>query len=263
MAVAEQVEQREQSTDSDRTPTVIVDDLHVVYRVIGAADDKGTAASAFGRLLRRTGPPSVKTVHALKGVSFTAYEGDAIGVVGRNGSGKSTLMRAIAGLLPAHQGAVYALGQPSFLGVNAALVSGLTGARNIELGCLAMGLSREEMKAKFDEIVEFSGVGEFIHMPMRTYSSGMGARLRFAIAAAKTHDVLLVDEALATGDKEFRKRSEQRIRELRDQAGTVFLVSHSMKSITDTCNRAIWIDRGKLRMDGDADTVVKAYLDSA
>lgn len=261
MAVAD----AQQTTNGGRKPTVIVDDLHVVYRVFGAAStpEKGNAASALGRLLRRTGPPAVKTVHALKGVSFTTYEGDAIGVVGRNGSGKSTLMRAIAGLLPAHQGAVYALGQPSFLGVHAALVSGLTGARNIELGCLAMGLTREQMRAKFDEIVEFAGVGEFIHMPMRTYSSGMSARLRFAIAAAKTHDVLLVDEALATGDKDFRKRSEQRIRELRDEAGTVFLVSHSMKSITDTCNRTIWVDRGKIRMDGDTETVVKAYLDSA
>lgn len=251
---------------ADRRPTVVVDDLHVVYRVIGAAakaEDKGSAASAFGRLVRRTKPAGVKEVHALKGISFVAYEGEAIGVVGRNGSGKSTLMRAIAGLLPAHKGAVYAQGQPSFLGVNAALVSGLTGSRNIELGCLAMGMTREEMRAKRDDIVEFSGVGEFIDMPMRTYSSGMGARLRFAIAAAKTHDVLLVDEALATGDKEFRKKSEQRIRELRDEAGTVFLVSHSMKTITDTCNRAIWVDRGKIRMDGDAKAVVKAYLADA
>jgi teichoic acid transport system ATP-binding protein len=111
--------------------------------------------------------------------------------------------------------------------------------------------------------VEFSGLGEFIDMPMRTYSSGMGARLRFAIAAAKTHDVLLVDEALATGDKEFRKKSEQRIRELRDAAGTVFLVSHSMKSITDTCDRTIWVDNGKLRMDGPTKEVVKAYLADA
>lgn len=251
---------------ADRRPTVIVDDLHVVYRVIGAtakAADKGTAASAFGRLLRRTKPVGVREVHALKGISFIAYEGEAIGVVGRNGSGKSTLMRAIAGLLPAHKGAVYAQGQPSFLGVNAALVSGLTGSRNIELGCLAMGMTREEMRAKRDEIVEFAGVGEFIDMPMRTYSSGMGARLRFAIAAAKTHDVLLVDEALATGDKEFRKKSEQRIRELRGEAGTVFLVSHSMKTITDTCDRAIWIDRGTIRMDGNAKDVVKAYLADA
>lgn len=265
MAVAEQEKQHEaQSTSDERRPTVVVDDLHVVYRVFGAAKQtNGNAASALGRLLRGAKPAGVREVHALKGISFVAYEGEAIGVVGRNGSGKSTLMRAIAGLLPAHQGAVYAQGQPSFLGVNAALVSGLTGSRNIELGCLAMGMTREEMRAKRDEIVEFAGVGEFIDMPMRTYSSGMGARLRFAIAASKTHDVLLVDEALATGDKEFRKKSEQRIRELRGDAGTVFLVSHSMKSITDTCDRTIWVDKGKLKMDGPTKEVVKAYLADA
>lgn len=255
----------DQGVNGDRKPTVIVDALHVVYRVIGASsgDSKGSAASALGRMIRRKPRAGVQEVHALKGVTFTAYESDAIGVVGRNGSGKSTLMRAIAGLLPASQGAVYAQGQPSFLGVNAALVSGLTGERNIELGCLAMGMSREEVRAKYDQIVEFSGVGDFIKMPMRTYSSGMGARLRFAIAASKTHDVLLVDEALATGDADFRKKSEQRIRDLREEAGTVFLVSHSMKTITKTCNRVIWIDKGTIRMDGDADTVVKAYMAEA
>lgn len=253
-----------QTTTEDRKPTVVVDNLHVVYRVFGAkaaAAEKGTAANALGRLLRRSKPAGVKEVHAIRGVSFVAYEGEAIGVVGRNGSGKSTLMRAIAGLLPAAEGAVYAQGQPSFLGVNAALVSGLTGSRNIELGCLAMGMTRDEMRAKRDEIVEFAGVGEFIDMPMRTYSSGMGARLRFAIAAAKSHDVLLVDEALATGDADFRKKSEKRIRELRAEAGTVFLVSHSMRTITKTCNRVIWIDKGVIKMDGDAEDTIKAYLE--
>src|SRR5699024_2279968 len=193
--------------------------------------------------------------------SLVAREGDAIGVVGSNGSGKSTLMRAIAGLLPPNSGAVYAHGQPSFLGVNAALMANLTGQRNVELGCLAMGMTQEEMREAYDDIVEFSGVGDFINLPMRAYSSGMGARLRFAIAAAKTHDVVLVDEALATGDADFRKKSEKRIREMRAQAGTVFLVSHTMKSIRDTCNRVIWIDKGKIRMDGDTETVVSTYLE--
>ncbi|SNR26965.1 teichoic acid transport system ATP-binding protein [Haloechinothrix alba] len=252
-----------EATPATGQPTVIVDDLHVVYRVIGAANgqDKGNSANALKRLLLRQQRPSVKEVHAIRGISFTAYEGDAIGVVGRNGSGKSTLMRAIAGLLPASQGAVYALGQPSFLGVNAALMSGLSGERNVELGCLAMGMSREEARERHDDIVEFSGLDESIKMPMRTYSTGMGARLRFAIAAAKSHDVLIVDEALATGDRDFRQKSEKRIQELRKEAGTVFLVSHSMKQITRTCNRAIWVDEGVIRMDGEAESVVQAYLD--
>jgi teichoic acid transport system ATP-binding protein len=245
-----------------RAPTVIVDDLHVVYRVYGVASEQGTAASALKRILRRRTRPAVREVHAIRGATFTAYEGDAIGVVGRNGSGKSTLLRAIAGLLPATKGAVYSRGQPSFLGVNAALMNDLTGERNVTLGCLAMGMSPAEVKEKYDEIVEFSGIGDFIKLPMRTYSSGMGARLRFAIAAAKAHDVLLVDEALATGDAEFRRKSEERIGELREQAGTVFLVSHGLDVVTKTCNRAIWLDKGAIRMDADAKTVVKAYTDA-
>lgn len=252
----------ESSVHENPPPTVIVDDLHVVYRVMsGGGAEQGSAASALGRLIRRRPRRGMREVHAIKGISFTAYEGEAIGVVGRNGSGKSTLMRAIAGLLPAASGAVYAQGQPSFLGVNAALMRNLTGERNVELGCLAMGMTREEVRAVYDDIVEFAGVGDFIKMPMKTYSSGMGARLRFAIAAAKSHDVLLVDEALSTGDADFRKKSQEKIRQMRDEAGTVFLVSHSMRTITKTCNRAIWIDKGVLRMDGDAETVVKAYLD--
>lgn len=243
-------------------PTVVVDDLHVTYRVHGGGGT-GTAASALGRILRRDRRPTLREVHAVRGVSFVAYRGDAIGLVGRNGSGKSTLLRAVAGLLPPDSGAVYTEGQPSLLGVNAALMNDLTGERNVVLGCLAMGLSRDEVREKFDDIVEFSGVGDFIRLPMRTYSSGMAARLRFAIAAAKTHDVLLIDEALATGDREFRRRSQQRVHELRDEAGTVFLVSHSLSVIRETCNRVLWIDKGRLEMDGDVDTVIEAYTEAA
>jgi teichoic acid transport system ATP-binding protein len=241
-------------------PTVIADDLHIVYRVMAGSGGKGTAASAFSRLVRRQQRPTVREVHAVKGVTFTAYRGDAIGLIGRNGSGKSTLLRAVAGLLPPADGVVYTSGQPSLLGVNAALMSDLTGDRNVVLGCLAMGMTPEEIEKHYDEIVEFADIGDFIDLPMRTYSSGMAAKLRFAIASAKSHDILLIDEALATGDAEFRIKSEKKIKDLRDEAGTVFLVSHSLDVVTDTCNRAIWLDKGALRMDGEAKTVVDAYL---
>lgn len=256
MAVAEPVEQVDEAV-----PTVIVDDLHVTYRVYGSGG-RGTAASAFSRMLRRRSTPTLREVRAVRGVTFTAYRGQAIGLVGRNGSGKSTLLRAVAGLLPPDSGAVFTLGQPSLLGVNAALMNDLTGERNIVLGCLAMGLTPEEVRDKFDDIVAFSGVGDFIRLPMRTYSSGMAARLRFAIAAAKSHDVLLVDEALATGDREFRRRSQERVHELRNDAGTVFLVSHSLSVIRETCDRALWIDQGRIQMDGDVDEVVDAYTEA-
>ncbi|WP_067494795.1 ABC transporter ATP-binding protein [Actinoplanes sp. TFC3] len=244
-----------------REPTVIVDDAHIVYRV----QQSGGATSplaGFKRIVTRAKPTTLREVHAVKGVSFVAYKGEAIGLIGTNGSGKSTLLRAVAGLLPVERGAIYAAGQPSLLGVNAALMNDLPGERNVVLGCLAMGMSPAEVKPKVKEIIDFSGInerGDFSSLPMRTYSSGMAARLRFAISAAKKHDVLLIDEALATGDAKFRKRSEQRVRDLRAEAGTVFLVSHSEQSIRDTCERSIWLESGKIRADGPTDEVLKEY----
>ncbi|MEV8566556.1 ABC transporter ATP-binding protein [Streptomyces sp. NPDC051322] len=243
-------------------PTVIVDDVHVVYKVYGSGAGKGTATSALNRIVSRKPRPGVREVHAVKGVSFVAHRGEAIGLIGSNGSGKSTLLKAIAGLLPPARGRVFTQGQPSLLGVNAALMSDLTGERNVILGGLAMGMSREEVRERYPGIVDFSGInekGDFISLPMRTYSSGMGARLRFSIAAAKSHDVLMIDEALSTGDAKFQNRSRRRIEELRAQAGTVFLVSHSNKSITDSCERAIWLESGTVRMDGPAEEVIAVY----
>ncbi len=248
--------------DPNRMPIVVVDDLHIVYRVYGGGE-KGNATSALRRILRRESRPSMREVHAIRGMSFVAYKGDAVGVIGTNGSGKSTLLKAIAGLLPPHKGGVYTDGQPSLLGVNAALMNDLTGERNIVLGCLAMGMTPDEVKKKYDEIVKFAGLKEgFIHLPMRAYSSGMGSRLRFAIAAAKTHDVLLIDEALATGDAKFRRKSAAKIDELREQAGAVFLVAHQLDSIREMCNRVLWVDEGRLVMDGDPDEVVDAYIEA-
>ena len=235
------------------TPTVIVDDLYIDYRTYAS----GKAVTQGKMLLKRQ--RGVRIVNALKGVTFVAHEGESIGVIGHNGSGKSSLMRAIAGLTSATKGTVYAASRPALLGVNAALLPDLSGDKNVVLGSLALGHSRSEVAKMRDEIVEFSELEDFIELPMKTYSSGMQARLRFSIAVSRDHQILLVDEALAVGDKGFRKKSEQRIRDLRAQAGTVFLVSHSMRSIRDTCTRVIWIDKGVLKMDGDPEEVVKAY----
>ncbi|MFI6085826.1 ABC transporter ATP-binding protein [Streptomyces sp. NPDC051217] len=248
--------------ETERVPTVVVDGVHITYKVHGTKGGKGSATSALSRIVSRRPAPGVREVHAVRGVSFVAYKGEAIGLIGSNGSGKSTLLKAVAGLLPPSRGNVYTRGQPSLLGVNAALMSDLTGERNVILGGLAMGMTREQVRSRYADIVEFSGInekGDFITLPMRTYSSGMGARLRFSIAAAKAHDVLLIDEALSTGDARFQKRSKERIAELRAEAGTVFLVSHSNRTITETCDRAIWLESGTLRMDGPAAEVVAAY----
>ncbi|MCU1678154.1 MAG: teichoic acid transporter ATP-binding protein [Frankiales bacterium] len=241
--------------DPARRPTVIVDNLHVTYRVLTTGKSaQGGKLRPWARSLKR-----VKEIHAVRGVSFATYEGEIVGVIGHNGSGKSTLMRTVAGLQKPTKGMVYADGEPALLGVNAALIPQLSGERNVHLGGLAIGLTAQEIAEKRDEIVEFSGLGEFIDLPMKTYSSGMQQRLKFAISTAVVPHVLIVDEALATGDKDFRKRSEARIRGMQEHAGTVFLVSHQMTSIRKNCNRVIWLDQGLIRADGAPDDVIALY----
>lgn len=244
-------------------PVIIVDDLHVDYKVYASGRRVGNRGGGLIFNQQKTGKSGIRVIHALKGVSFVAHRNETIGVVGTNGSGKTTLMRTIAGLLSATSGHVYASSQPNMLGVGASLMPQLSGSRNIVLGCLALGMTREMVNANYDSIVEFAEIGEFIDLPMRTYSSGMEQRLKFAIAAARTQEILIIDEALAVGDARFRVKSESRIREIRDAAGTVFLVSHAMSSIRDTCERTMWIDKGVKVMDGPTEEVVTAYENRA
>ncbi|CAN5333281.1 ABC transporter ATP-binding protein [soil metagenome] len=236
----------------ERVPTVVCRDLHVTYRV---HEDRRVK---LRRLVRR-GPRAYREIKAVRGVSFTSYAGESIGIVGPNGSGKSTLISALAGLLPPTQGAVYARQPPTMLGVNAALNNNASGRRNVFLGGLALGMTRHELEERFDEIVDFSGVRRFIDMPMKTYSSGMRTRLQFAIATAVRPEVLLIDEALAVGDADFKRKSKARIAEMLTEAGTVFLCSHSTSLIRSTCSRVLWIHNGRLRMDADTRTVMRAY----
>lgn len=237
-------------------PVVVVDDVHIIYKVF-ASGRRATRGSAGGGLFARK--LGLREVHAVKGVSFTAFEGESIGIIGSNGSGKSSLMTAIAGLNPVASGSIYASARPMLLGVGAVLLPAISGLKNILLGGLAMGYTRKQINESAEAITKFAGLEEFIDLPMKTYSSGMSARLRFSIAASRDHDILIIDEALAVGDQEFRNRSEARMRQLRDNAGTVFLVSHSMKSILDTCTRVIWIEKGVMKMDGEPKKVIAAY----
>ncbi|GAA1767321.1 MAG TPA: ABC transporter ATP-binding protein [Tetrasphaera sp.] len=249
---------------SERRPSVIVSGVDVTYRVQGAkkavASVEEDDESLFRGLFRRGRDlATMQTVEAVKDVSFVAYHGESIGIIGRNGSGKSTLLRAIAGLIPPTKGQIWISGEPSLLGVNAVLMSKLTGERNIYVGGQALGLSRAQVRARFEDIVEFSGIGEAVHRPMQTYSSGQAARLRFAISTAAAPDILMIDEALATGDADFKERSAARVAEIREQASTVFLVSHSNATVRDLCNRALWMEKGVLLADGPAEEVVAAY----
>lgn len=255
------------------TPCLVVDDLHVVYRVIGGrakkeAEKQGAEVREvkvkvpfFKRLLQagRRHVGAVSEIHAVRGVSFTVRHGESVGIVGVNGSGKSTMLRAIAGLMPPKSGSVHVSGEPSLLGVNAALMPQLSGERNIMIGGLALGLTPKQVEERFDEVVEFAEIGEFVHLPMKTYSSGMGARLRFAISSSASPDILMIDEALATGDAAFKERSKARIEQVRENAGTVFLVSHSISTIEAMCTRVLWMHQGQLVMDGPVHEVADAY----
>jgi teichoic acid transport system ATP-binding protein len=246
-------------------PSVIVDDVHVTYRVFGARK-RGTTRTAtplLNRAINLGRPDSgpIKEVPAVRGVSFVAHHGESIGIVGTNGSGKSTLLRAIAGLLPPTRGRVFVSADPALLGVNAALLPRLSGERNITIGGLALGLSLREVTERTGDVADFAELGDFLYLPMSAYSSGMGSRLRFAISTIRTPDILMIDEALATGDASFRKKSMERIQEIRDQAGTVFFVSHSLGSVRAMCTRVLWIDNGELIADGDVDEVCDAYHD--
>jgi len=242
---------------SEGMETIRAENIHVRYRLY--EDVKQTLRGAFTSAGRRR---RYREVHAINDVSFTAHAGEAIGVIGANGSGKTTLMRAIAGLLPVNEGAVYARATPMLLGVGAVLNKNLSGRRNIILGGLALGLTKEEILDREEDIIDFAGIGEAIDWPMKTYSSGMSARLQFAVSAAVRPEILIIDEALAVGDRDFKKKSARRIEKLRKTAGTVFLVSHSMQQIRQSCTRAFWLEQGKLMLDGDPEDVIDAYNDT-
>lgn len=242
------------------SPAVVIDKVSMTYRTTSRRkDDPSNRSAGWAGIksgLRRTTPVKVT---ALKELSLVVERGEALGIIGRNGSGKSTLLKLVGGQIPPTSGAVYATSTPVMLGVNAALIPGLSGDQNIVLGCLAMGMSKQQIDRKYASIVELSGLDEAIHMPMKSYSAGMGSRLRFAIAAAIDPDILIIDEALNTGDAQFKDRTRKRMLELLGNAGTVFLVTHSMSTILDLCNRAIWIDQGELLADGKPADVVKWY----
>ncbi|MGN6125926.1 MAG: ABC transporter ATP-binding protein [Humibacter sp.] len=247
------------------SPSVVVDDVHITYKVFGArrAGTTQTKTSLFNKAVSLGRPDSgpITEVPAVRGVSFVAHHGESIGIVGTNGSGKSTLLRAIAGLLPPTKGRVFVSAEPALLGVNAALLPRLTGERNITIGGLALGLSAREVREGTPAVAEFAELGDFLYLPMSAYSSGMGSRLRFAISTMQTPEILMIDEALATGDASFRKKSTERIEQIREQAGTVFFVSHSLGSVRAMCTRVLWINKGLLVADGDVDEVCDAYND--
>ena len=204
----------------------------------------------------------VREIQALKHVSFDVPEGQVLGVVGANGAGKSTLMRTVAGILPPNSGRVEVHGRVStLLALGVGFNRKMTGRQNVVLGGLAAGLSRELLKEKYDEIVAFAELEDFMDMPMRTYSSGMYGRLAFAVAVTMEPEILIIDEALSVGDARFRKKSFAKMRELCGEDRTILLVSHALGSIKELCDSAIWMHKGELRMWDEPDAVVDAYTE--
>ena len=194
-------------------------------------------------------------VRALSCVSMYAEKGECIGILGRNGSGKSTLMRLIAGNEAPDEGQVLTSATPTLLNVSAALQPRLPGRTNIRLGLLAQGVSPEKIDELTEEIIDFAEIGKAVERPMKTYSSGMGARLKFAISTAVQRDLLLIDEALGTGDASFTERAQERMTGFLSNAGTIFLVSHAMASIKSMCSRVIWLHDGEIIADGDVEPI--------
>jgi teichoic acid transport system ATP-binding protein len=243
-------------TTTDRA--VRVESLSVTYKA--TYETNPTLKTALRRLGRRE--KVVREIEAVRDVSFDVPHGTVLGVVGVNGAGKSTLMRTVAGILPPTEGRVEVDGRVStLLALGVGFNRELSGRENVVLGGLAAGLRRDQLKAKYAEIAEFAELGDFMDLPMRTYSSGMYGRLAFSVAVNMDPDILLVDEALSVGDARFKRKSLDRMRELCDRAGTILIVSHALGTIKELCTHVLWMHKGQVAMWGEAGPVIDAYSD--
>ena len=237
-------------------PAIKAEGVTVTYRT--SMEKKPTFKSMVVRLGRRE--RTVREIEAVKNVSLEVARGSVVGIMGANGAGKSTLVRTMAGILPPTAGRVEVQGRVStLLALGVGFNKDLTGRQNVKLGGLAAGLTRDQLDAKYEEIVEFAELEEFMDMPMRTYSSGMYGRLGFSVAVNMEPDILLIDEALSVGDARFRKKSARKMRDLCGGGRTIVLVSHALGTIADLCDAAVWMHKGELQMQGEPQDVIDAY----
>lgn len=206
--------------------------------------------------------PLLKDVHALKNVTFHIEEGERVGVIGRNGSGKSTLLRTIAGIYPIESGTIDVRGKiHSLFDIGLGFDPEASGRDNILYRGLLLGSSPAEIEEKTQEIIEFSGLGDFIDYPLKSYSSGMMVRLAFSVSTSLTGEVLLLDEVMSTGDIGFAEKARQRMLKVIDGAKIMVFVTHDLKTMMDVCNRAILLNKGDLLMDGEPKEVVDRYME--
>src|SRR3954467_12998624 len=238
-----------------------VRDVHKLYRRYGRRKNFGTLKSALlsGNVLGGLRPDDA--FEALQGVSFEVLAGKTFGIIGRNGSGKSTLLKLIAGIGKPTRGSVRVTGRVSALiELGAGFHPEISGRENVFINGMMLGLSKAQIASRFDDIVRFAELEEFIDAPVKTYSSGMYMRLGFAVAINVDPDVLLVDEVLAVGDETFTHKCLDKFAELRRRGKTVLLVTHSLDLVTRFCDEALWLDAGVAKEQGDPKRVVDAYL---
>lgn len=235
---------------------VTVEDVSLRYRV---PHEKVHSIKEYAiRRLKRN--LSFSDFWALKGVSFEIRQGEVFGIVGRNGAGKTTLLKVIARVLRPTTGRVVVRGLVApLLGLGAGFNDELTGRENIFLSGATLGFSYRDMARRFQRIIEFADIGEFIDAPLRTYSTGMRARLGFAIATDVRPDILLLDEIMSVGDEEFKAKCNARIESFRKAGATVVMVSHGLSTIEELCSRAIFLDKGVVKAEGTAEEVLEAY----
>lgn len=217
------------------------------------SDDANTVRAGRGKIV----------VDALKDVSFAVRPSESIGLIGLNGSGKSTLLKLIAGGENPTSGEILVRSQPMLMGVNAALQGNLPGETNIYLGCLALGMSPSEATEQIPLLAEWTELGDAVKRPMSTYSAGMKARLAFAISTAVKPEILLIDEALSTGDAAFGWKARARMNEVLERAGNLFFVSHSIAQVEENCSRVLWINQGELIADGLSSEICSLYTEWA
>ncbi|VWC76424.1 sugar ABC transporter ATP-binding protein [Burkholderia lata] len=209
------------------------------------------------------GNDGVIVVRALDDLSFRFDRGDRVGLIGHNGAGKSTLLRAMAGIYPPTAGSLSRVGKAvPLLDISLGMDENSTGMQNIRLRGLLLGMSDAEIRRKQNDIAEFSELGDYLDLPIRTYSSGMKMRLAFAVSTAVDAEILLLDEVMGVGDASFMHKAEARLEELHDRAEIVVLAMHSNKEIRKVCNKALWMERGRVRAFGDVDDVVSQYAAS-
>jgi ABC-type polysaccharide/polyol phosphate transport system ATPase subunit len=238
-------------------PAISVQGLSLRYRT--SLERKPTLKSTIVRLGRRQ--RTVKVIEALKDVSFDVARGSFLGVIGPNGAGKSTLLKVLAGILPPSEGRVEVRSSDTtLLTMGVGFNAELTGGENIFLGGLVSGLTPSQISERYDGIVEFTELEEFIDMPLKNYSSGMRSRLMFAVAVQFQPDILLIDEALGAGDAAFSKKAADKMKDLLSEAGAIVLVSHSLSTVRELASDCIWLHKGSVMDRGEPSGVVDEYM---